>query len=90
MSYARPMSKSCTRATVSTNCSLRQNIHVAPSLLGRGAVTLGATTARSLATVVDTPAKDHSPLDEYDRRVIAGILRNDEHQRGEQAAKCVL
>lgn len=53
-------------------------------------MTLDATTSRRLATVVDAPAKDHGPLDEYDRRVIAGILRNDEHQRGAQAAKCVL
>lgn len=82
MSYARPVSSSCTKATVSTNCSLRKSTHIAPSLPGRAVVNLGATPSRRLATVVDAPAKDHGPLDEYDRRVIAGILRNDEHQRG--------
>jgi protein AFG1 len=40
-------------------------------------------TTRALATVSDRPIVGLGPLEEYDRRVDAGILRNDEHQRGE-------
>lgn len=40
--------------------------------------------ARSLATLADgTTWRPDGPLEEYDRRVEAGMLRNDEHQRGE-------
>ncbi|KJZ79266.1 hypothetical protein HIM_01417 [Hirsutella minnesotensis 3608] len=37
---------------------------------------------RLLATVADGTGRTHGPLEEYDRRVDAGMLRNDEHQRG--------
>ncbi|UKZ85301.1 uncharacterized protein TrAFT101_001168 [Trichoderma asperellum] len=40
------------------------------------------SAARALATVSDRPIGGLGPLEEYDRRVDAGILRNDEHQRG--------
>lgn len=43
------------------------------------------SAARALATVSDRPIGGLGPLEEYDRRVDAGILRNDEHQRGEWA-----
>jgi protein AFG1 len=37
-----------------------------------------------MATVVDAePVHGGGPIPEYDRRVAAGRLRNDEHQRGE-------
>lgn len=36
-----------------------------------------------MATVSDRSVESWGPLEEYDRRVAAGILRNDEHQRGE-------
>lgn len=38
-----------------------------------------------MATVVATEkaGPDFGPIQEYDRRVEAGQLRNDEHQRGE-------
>ncbi|KAH0496746.1 hypothetical protein TgHK011_004093 [Trichoderma gracile] len=39
-------------------------------------------TRRALATVSDRAVGSWGPLEEYDRRVEAGILRNDEHQRG--------
>ncbi|EGR51775.1 uncharacterized protein TRIREDRAFT_55508 [Trichoderma reesei QM6a] len=35
-----------------------------------------------MATVSDRAVESWGPLEEYDRRVEAGILRNDEHQRG--------
>lgn len=39
---------------------------------------------RTLATVSDAPEDGVlGPLQEYDRRVDMGILRNDEHQRGQ-------
>ena len=42
--------------------------------------------SRSMATVVDAePVHSGGPIPEYDRRVAAGRLRNDEHQRGEQS-----
>ncbi|KAL7919703.1 AFG1-like ATPase domain-containing protein [Trichoderma austrokoningii] len=41
-----------------------------------------ATTTRALATVSDRAIGGLGPLEEYDRRVDAGVLRNDEHQRG--------
>ncbi|PNY24207.1 Protein AFG1 [Tolypocladium capitatum] len=37
---------------------------------------------RSFATAVDAGPRGGGPLEEYDRRVEAGVLRNDEHQRG--------
>ena len=37
---------------------------------------------RSFATVADGAPHDGGPLEEYDRRVEDGLLRNDEHQRG--------
>lgn len=43
-----------------------------------------APTIRTLATVVEKGDDDFGPLQEYDRRVNAGLLRNDEHQRGEK------
>lgn len=49
----------------------------------RGAYRVSLATKRSLATVSDRPVVGLGPLEEYDRRVDAGILRNDEHQRGE-------
>lgn len=42
---------------------------------------------RALATVSDRAIGGLGPLEEYDRRVDAGILRNDEHQRGESDMK---
>jgi hypothetical protein len=39
--------------------------------------------ARTAATVVDSRSPVGGPLAEYDRRVDNGLLRNDEHQRGE-------
>ncbi|KAL7950007.1 AFG1-like ATPase domain-containing protein [Trichoderma barbatum] len=47
-----------------------------------GAYRTSLATTRSLATVSDRPVVGLGPLEEYDRRVDAGILRNDEHQRG--------
>lgn len=41
------------------------------------------SATRALATVSDRAIGGLGPLEEYDRRVDAGILRNDEHQRGE-------
>ncbi|KAL7893579.1 AFG1-like ATPase domain-containing protein [Trichoderma sp. SZMC 28014] len=40
------------------------------------------SATRALATVSDRAIGGLGPLEEYDRRVDAGILRNDEHQRG--------
>ncbi|GAB0131578.1 hypothetical protein EsDP_00000042 [Epichloe bromicola] len=37
---------------------------------------------RTAATVVDSEIRSGGPLAEYDRRVDAGVLRDDEHQRG--------
>ncbi|KAH8679035.1 AFG1-like ATPase-domain-containing protein [Tricladium varicosporioides] len=37
---------------------------------------------RSLATVQNVNPDDRGPMQEYDRRVAAGRLRDDEHQRG--------
>lgn len=51
----------------------------------RGTYQVSLATARSMATVSDRPVVGLGPLEEYDRRVDAGILRNDEHQRGELA-----
>ncbi|UKZ73662.1 hypothetical protein TrVFT333_001312 [Trichoderma virens FT-333] len=48
----------------------------------RGIYQTSLATTRSLATVSDRPIVGLGPLEEYDRRVDAGILRNDEHQRG--------
>ncbi|KAL6836687.1 AFG1-like ATPase domain-containing protein [Trichoderma sp. SZMC 28015] len=48
----------------------------------RGTYQVSLATARSMATVSDRPVVGLGPLEEYDRRVDAGILRNDEHQRG--------
>jgi protein AFG1 len=42
----------------------------------------GRAPARHLATVVDSKPDNGGPLEEYDRRVEEGLLRNDEHQRG--------
>ncbi|KAM0449093.1 hypothetical protein ACHAO4_008052 [Trichoderma viride] len=39
------------------------------------------SATRALATVSDRAIGGLGPLEEYDRRVDAGILRNDEHQR---------
>ncbi|KAM4056717.1 AFG1-like ATPase domain-containing protein [Hirsutella rhossiliensis] len=41
-----------------------------------------AVARRSLATLSDGSRRADGPLEEYDRRVEAGMLRNDEHQRG--------
>ncbi|KAK2059234.1 AFG1-like ATPase [Colletotrichum caudatum] len=42
-----------------------------------------AASTLSAATEGNSIAKDHhGPLQEYDRRVDTGVLRNDEHQRG--------
>lgn len=39
--------------------------------------------SRSLATVSEAPKGEGlGPLEEYDRRVELGLLRNDKHQRG--------
>lgn len=43
------------------------------------------SATRALATVSDRAIGGLGPLEEYDRRVDAGVLRNDEHQRGEWA-----
>ena len=35
-----------------------------------------------LRNIVPVETKDHGPMDEYDARVEAGRIRDDEHQRG--------
>jgi protein AFG1 len=46
---------------------------------------LCAAQTRAFASVAAPETREHlGPLQEYDRRVSLGILRNDEHQRGEE------
>lgn len=50
-----------------------------------------ASHAPGVRRYASAAASQHlSPLAEYDRRVAAGTLRNDEHQRGEQAGFLLL
>lgn len=83
MTYIPPTSQVCTRRLATGRRA--QYSSPAPSPLLRQprlSSTFKASVRRGHATVTNAPPKDHGPLDEYDRRVIEGILRNDEHQRG--------
>jgi len=42
-----------------------------------------SASAAAAAAVENTNTEDIGPIQEYDRRVASGVLRNDEHQRGE-------
>lgn len=43
---------------------------------------MGGKGAANVPTAANE--EDIGPIQEYDRRVDSGVLRNDEHQRGEQ------
>lgn len=42
---------------------------------------------RTAATIVESRLYGEGPLAEYDRRVDNGLLRDDDHQRGEAEEK---
>ena len=80
-----------TRTFRSVTCSTRpQPTHDAdqqqhwrkPARIQRLPAQTDRPPARHLATVVESKTDGRGPLEEYDRRVEEGLLRNDEHQRG--------
>ncbi|KAF2671541.1 mitochondrial ATPase [Microthyrium microscopicum] len=81
--YVDSICRSCLRALHSQRNALleRRTARVRGRTLALSWYT--DSSARGLASVASQPAKrnTHGPIQEYDRRVENGILRNDEHQR---------
>ncbi|CAG7561541.1 unnamed protein product [Fusarium equiseti] len=80
--YARLFRTSAAPHALRTGSCYRK---IRPELAIQGAnlSTSCPNRSRSMATVVDAePVHGGGPIPEYDRRVAAGRLRNDEHQRG--------
>jgi protein AFG1 len=83
--YTRAFRTSATPHALRTGSCCRK---IRPELAIQGAnlSTSCPNRSRSMATVVDAePVHGGGPIPEYDRRVAAGRLRNDEHQRGEHS-----
>lgn len=81
--FARTLRTSATPQALRTGLYYRQS-QQALTIQGANLSTSCLNRSRSMATVVDAePVHGGGPIPEYDRRVQAGRLRNDEHQRGE-------
>ena len=90
---------SCSRARTFASCirssagqpvprpaAFRDRPRVLPVISSKpNACTACRVKLRSFATVANGTPRGGGPLAEYDRRVEAGTLRNDEHQRGRLA-----
>ncbi|KAI1011341.1 hypothetical protein LB504_002834 [Fusarium proliferatum] len=80
--FARTLRTSATPQGLRTGLYCRQT-QQALTVQGANLSTSCFNRSRSMATVVDAkPIHGGGPIPEYDRRVQAGKLRNDEHQRG--------
>ncbi|KAK6085582.1 Protein AFG1 [Seiridium cupressi] len=85
----RPLARLESRRSLCSHC-LRRQTQRRNTIISRATPSLASLSlqsaqgqlysrTRSYATVVEG---DHGPIQEYDRRVAQGLLREDEHQRG--------
>ncbi|KAL2176892.1 AFG1-like ATPase-domain-containing protein [Thermothelomyces heterothallicus CBS 202.75] len=69
-------------ASSASGSCLRTSSHIVLPAVSTAGQRRSASSAVSAAAIENNNVEDIGPIQEYDRRVASGVLRNDEHQRG--------